>query len=379
MSDNEEETVVLSNKQLTEALKSLTNKIDILINNSSNNNNNKEKHSSSETSTTHPYGLTDEQSTSSGKKRKESTAPVNSTQSKKLRPQEEEVPYLSLPEEDEMERNVRNLLGTNDIESEQGSRSDSDQDNNCDEIFKELSEEINNDEDKGPAIEDKLKTCFNSIWQNPLKKDKYKDKLKQYKIPRNVEVKVKKCNEEIWKNKMATKTKTADLKLQKIQKALTKTSAAIIDNVTITKKFIEQNQERYLSRKCIKEHLETSIKSSLDAITLLASASAYTDEVRRDSIVEKLPYDIKNCINASDPNHSSEKLFGDQLTKKISEWKKSMKTVDNRWSTREPKNWRELESRGSKNSFRPRKVHRGYQKSYNNSRQYQRKQKKKDD
>ena len=50
MSDNEEETVVLSNKQLTEALKSLTNKIDILINNSSNNNNNKEKHSSSETS-----------------------------------------------------------------------------------------------------------------------------------------------------------------------------------------------------------------------------------------------------------------------------------------------------------------------------------------
>ena len=86
--------------------------------------------------------------------------------------------------------------------------------------------------------------------------------------------------------------------------------AAIIENVTISKKFIEQNQEKYLSRKCIKEHLETNIKSSLDAITLLASASAYTDEVRRDSLAVKLPYNIKNCINTSEPNHSSEKLFG---------------------------------------------------------------------
>ena len=68
MSDNEE-TVVLSNKQLIEALMSLTNKIDILINNT-NNNNRKDKHSSSETCTTHPCGLTDEQSTLSGRKRK---------------------------------------------------------------------------------------------------------------------------------------------------------------------------------------------------------------------------------------------------------------------------------------------------------------------
>lgn len=130
---------------------------------------------------------------------------------------------------------------------------------------------------------------------------------------------------------------------------------------------MEQNQDRYLSRKCIKEQLETSIKSSLEAITLLASASAYTDKVRRDSIAEKLLYNINNCINASEPNHSSEKPFGDQHTKKVSEWKKSIKTVDNRWS-----------SRGSKNFFCPRKVNQEYQRSYNNSRQYQRKHKKDD-
>ena len=67
--------------------------------------------------------------------------------------------------------------------------------------------------------------------------------------------------------------------------------------------------------------METSIKNSLDAVTLLATASSYTDEVRRDSIADKLPSDIKNCINSTEPNHASDKLFGDQLTKKVSEWK----------------------------------------------------------
>ena len=65
-----------------------------------------------------------------------------------------------------------------------------------------------------------LKTCITV--KSLLKKEKYKEMLKQYKIPRNVDVKVQKCNEEIWKNKMATKTKTNYLKLQKIQTALTK-------------------------------------------------------------------------------------------------------------------------------------------------------------
>ena len=52
--------------------------------------------------------------------------------------------------------------------------------------------------------------------------------------------------------------------------------------------------------------METSIKNSLDAVTLLATASSYTDEVRRDSIADKLPSDIKNCINSTEPNHASD-------------------------------------------------------------------------
>ena len=44
--------------------------------------------------------------------------------------QEEEVSYLRLQSEDEMDKNVKNLLGTNDNESDHDSRSDSDQDNN---------------------------------------------------------------------------------------------------------------------------------------------------------------------------------------------------------------------------------------------------------
>ena len=80
-------------------------------------------------STTHPYGLSDNEAGLSkgavaSKKRKKSTAQNNSTQSKKLEPQEEEVPYLSLPEEDEMDRNVQELFGDTGSET----RSDSDDD-----------------------------------------------------------------------------------------------------------------------------------------------------------------------------------------------------------------------------------------------------------
>ena len=188
-------------------------------------------------------------------------------------------------------------------------------------------------------------------------------------------MKVKKCNEEIWKNKMATKTKTNDLKFQKIQTALTKTSAALIQNIALTKDFIDNNKEKYISWKLFKNHMGTSIKNSLDAVTLLATASSYTDEVRRDSIADKLPSDIKNCINSTEPNYASDKLFGDQLTKKVSEWKKSMKSVDGRWLS-QPKNWRELDryERNSKNLYRPRKVQRGYQKGN----RYQKKKKRDD-
>ena len=135
----------------------------------------KEKLNSSSKTTTHPYGLSENEAgpfkgAVTSKKRKQSTARNNSTQSKKLKPQEDEVPYLSLPEEDEMDRNVQELFRE---DSRTGSESEFDSDDdNCDEIFTELSKEINNEEDKGPAIEENLKTCINAIWQKPLKKEK---------------------------------------------------------------------------------------------------------------------------------------------------------------------------------------------------------------
>ena len=49
-------------------------------------------------------------------------------------------------------------------------RDRSDSDDDCEDIFTELSKEVNNEEDKGPPIGENLKTCINAIWQKPLKK-----------------------------------------------------------------------------------------------------------------------------------------------------------------------------------------------------------------
>ena len=351
MSDKEEETLtVLSNQQLTEAFLALNGKLDKLL-------------ATTESESAHPYGLSElDSGPNIGRKRKKGTAlPSSSTQSKRLKAQEipqprinNEDPYISLPEEEEMNQNVRDLLGENSEISVSDSEEDSE---NCGHLFAELSREINNDEDNGPAIEENLMTCFNSVWQKPLNKEKYLEKLKQFKIPSNVNITVKKCNEEIWKNKMSTKTKTLDLKLQKIQTALTKTTAAIIQDVSSLTKFLGSNKEKYISRRVVKERLEKSIKTSLDAVTLLSSASSYTDEVRREGIAQFLPHDIRNCVNASEADHASPRLFGDHLTKKVSEWKMSMKSIDKNWYS-EPKTWRELDHRTSKN-YRPFKGQRG--------------------
>jgi len=140
-------------------------------------------------------------------------------------------PELSLPEESDMDENVRKLLllgpgsdkgGDASSESSEG---EDDNDDTVNDMLLALSNEVDENEEKGPPVRENLAKCFNDIWCKPLSREKHSERLKRQKIPANLKLRVKKCNSEIWKNMISASVKTKDLKLQKIQTAITKTSA----------------------------------------------------------------------------------------------------------------------------------------------------------
>jgi len=45
------------------------------------------------------------------------------------------------------------------------------------------------------------------IWKKPIPKEKYMERLKNYKIPNNVEPNVQKCKPEVWSHMLSTKLK----------------------------------------------------------------------------------------------------------------------------------------------------------------------------
>ena len=59
-------------------------------------------------------------------------------------------------------------------------------------VLKQISDEINDEEDKGLPVSDSLAKCMTDIWEKPLPKEKYLEKLKKHKVPQNVNLKLKK-------------------------------------------------------------------------------------------------------------------------------------------------------------------------------------------
>lgn len=77
------------------------------------------------------------------------------------------------------------------------------------------------------------------------------------------------------------------------------------------------------------EMVQKSAKLTLNASALLAGA--FTDELRRDMISYHFSQPLKSCCNF-EIDHESENLFGDNLTKRITEWKSNIRSLEGRSS-----------------------------------------------
>ena len=124
---------------------------------------------------------------------------------------------------------------------------------------------------------------------------------------------------------MNAKQKTYDLKLQKIQNALVKTNACIASGINDIMCLLKDNTESKIPRKTLKASLELSIKKCMDASTLTSGINAYTNKLRRDFLSSN-----SNLLRGilSDPNiDKGEFLFGENVTKRITEFKTSLNSL----------------------------------------------------
>ena len=124
-----------------------------------------------------------------------------------------------------------------------------------------------------------------------------------------------------------TGAKTKDLKFQKIQTAISKTSAGLISNDNELMK-LGESKEKFISKKEMKTVIEKNVKATLEAMTILAGANSFTNEVRRDFMTATFSTSMRNCCQFLEVEHDSENLFGKNFTKKLSEWKTSMCSME---------------------------------------------------
>ena len=204
---------------------------------------------------------------------------------------------------------------------------ESEGDSEFESILKQFSEEVNETEDKAAPVLDNLAKCMTGIWEKPLPKEKYLDKLKKHKVPQNVKLGLKRCNPEVWNNMLNARQKTFDLKLQKIQNALIKSNACIVSCVNDLMKVLKDNNGSEIPRRIVKMNM--AIKKAMDASTLTAGVNAYTNKLRREALGNSSVL-LKGIVSDQD-NNNGELLFGD-VTKRMVEYKTSLNTLNHRQS-----------------------------------------------
>ena len=190
-----------------------------------------------------------------------------------------------------------------------------------DSILTAITEDLQEKEKLSPPVTDPLAQIFNSIWESKLKPEKIKERQEKTLRPENLPfLKAKKVNEEIWSlnTGQMPHVRSADVKLQKIQDIMSK---ALVPVLQITEELI-----------CLKDNPEHKVDPSkgvnlcVDAMVLASQANTLMDNYRREQFRQVLPNNLRSLCQA--PKTVSEKLFGDDIDKRIQDIQSQSKLKD---------------------------------------------------
>ena len=260
-------------------------------------------------------------------------------------------------EDSDMDKKINDLCGSS---TEHSNESDIDLDDIAQDLF---------DEDEvGPPLSEGLAELFTNIKEKPLPKNKISEKCKKILRPKNCYLETKKCNLEIWNNAIKSPERSRDIRIQKSNKLISKSTYALL-NVT-------QDLIKLKNSKDNKPKIKDIIAQTTNAISLLVNAHNDSEQFRRDLIAKKLICSQKSI--AKNVPSDSKLLFGDELSKRVKEANAANKLKIQSWKGTASSST-STNSKNSKGSSKhPRGQNQGYkQNNNNNSNNYHGKNKKK--
>ena len=176
-----------------------------------------------------------------------------------------------------------------------------------DSLFHEMESLLEDDDDVGPDVSEKLANITNKAFSKQLPIDIVKRKKETHKRPRNCDkVIVPRVNKEIWRQMHKQNfTKKRDLRLMNIQSVVSKSACAVL------------NVAHSLLNTTDSEKHGADIRNCLDAIYLLGHANTALSMQRRELLKPVLKSDHAGLCDSNIPITSQ--LFGDDLSKSLKE------------------------------------------------------------
>ena len=192
--------------------------------------------------------------------------------------------------------------------------SEDSEDEETDVMLDNIAKDLVNQNEAGLPISDKVATLFNSIVANPLSSDKLSEKLKSYLRPNNCNLETKLVNPDIWTNVLSSKQRSYDVKLQRVQNLLVKSTTGLLRSVD---DLVKAKNDKTITVKTMRKSMNSVIQQNMDALALLANAHRSNEQIRR----EYLSYTFvpEERALANNVPYDSKLLFGDDISKRLNE------------------------------------------------------------
>ena len=182
-----------------------------------------------------------------------------------------------------------------------------------DDLINDIASDFSAVEKTDPPIGKKLASIINNVMFNPVNKEKLVQKLGKHHRPENLNsLKIKKCNPEIWSEMLQSKTRSKDLKTQKMQSCILKAVGAISK---VTNALLDLKNSKNLNIATLNKKLSTMVHDCTDSLALLSQVNTDLEQNKHDHIA----YCLDNQYHTLRKNvpADSEFLFGDDLAKRI--------------------------------------------------------------
>lgn len=214
---------------------------------------------------------------------------------------------------------------------------DEDTDNNYDDnseedVLVELEKEIDEENKKGPDINQKLAKVIMARFSSRLNDDVMKNKLGKYCLPQNCEIIAPpKLNEEMMQAYVGLKknAKRDDGRLTQVQRLIAKATTAVALG---TEKLHTFSTSASVNAE-MKKVANQVMGNALDAIAFLGNAQLDLTLRRKYQMMKELPFDIRSICHQKTDRTESDKLFGEDVTKQMKEARDAHKLAQLRQRT----------------------------------------------